>query len=171
MTGQSLARDRVRRIRAAGPGVEGLVHISELSHKRVFRVTDVLTEGQDVDVMVLSVDAEQQRISLSTKALEAKAAPAAKAVEEEEEPETPPPPPQGAQGSAQGRHRRTIDRREVRAEVVGYTPARNASGACYKCPAVSGTVGSTICGTCLVDAAAEGFFFREPHSLRLCITV
>ena len=36
-----------------GPGVEGLVHISELSHKRVFRVSDVLSEGQEVEVMVL----------------------------------------------------------------------------------------------------------------------
>jgi small subunit ribosomal protein S1 len=70
-----------------GPGVEGLVHISELSHKRVFRVTDVLTEGQEVDVMVLSVDPEQQRISLSMKALEAKPQAAAK----EEQPETPEP--------------------------------------------------------------------------------
>jgi len=74
------------------PGVEGLVHFSELSHKRVFRVTDVLTEGQEVDVMVLSVDSEQQRISLSTKALEAKAAPVAKEEPEEAEPATPPAP-------------------------------------------------------------------------------
>jgi small subunit ribosomal protein S1 len=54
------------------PGVEGLVHISEISHKRVFRVADVLQEGQDVEVLVLSVDPEQQRMSLSLKALEAK---------------------------------------------------------------------------------------------------
>jgi len=71
-----------------GPGVEGLIHISELSHKRVFRVTDVVTEGQDVEVMVLSVDTEQQRISLSLKALEARAAP----VKAEEEPEEAPAP-------------------------------------------------------------------------------
>ncbi len=70
-------------------GVEGLVHISELSHRRVFRVSDVLSEGQEVEVMVLSVDAEQQRISLSLKALEAKAAPAAKAEEEPSESEVP----------------------------------------------------------------------------------
>jgi small subunit ribosomal protein S1 len=56
------------------PGVEGLVHISELSHKRVFRISDVLSEGQEVEVMVLSVDTEQQRISLSLKALETRAA-------------------------------------------------------------------------------------------------
>ncbi len=76
-----------------GPGVEGLVHISELSHKRVFRVSDVLNEGQDVEVMVLSVDTEQQRISLSLKALEARAIPAATSAEESAEPEAPKEPP------------------------------------------------------------------------------
>jgi small subunit ribosomal protein S1 len=58
------------------PGVEGLVHVSELSHKRVFRVSDVLAEGQEVEALVLSVDAEAQRIGLSIKALQALAAPA-----------------------------------------------------------------------------------------------
>lgn len=76
-----------------GPGVEGLVHISELSHKRVFRVTDVLAESQEIDVMVLSVDSEQQRISLSLKALEARPQAAEKEEPEPEEPETPPPAP------------------------------------------------------------------------------
>ncbi len=54
------------------PGVAGLVHISELSHKRVFRVADVVKEGDQVDVQVVSVDAEAQRIGLSMKALEAR---------------------------------------------------------------------------------------------------
>jgi len=54
------------------PGVEGLVHISELSHKRVFRVSDILSEGQQVQVKILSIDPENQRMSLSLKALEAK---------------------------------------------------------------------------------------------------
>lgn len=76
-----------------GPGVEGLIHISELSHKRVFRVSDMLSEGQDVEVMVLSVDAEQQRISLSLKALEANAAPAETIESESEEAAAPPEPP------------------------------------------------------------------------------
>ena len=49
------------------PGVEGLVHISELSHKRVFRTSDVVKEGDQIDVMVLSVDPDSQRISLSIK--------------------------------------------------------------------------------------------------------
>ncbi len=51
------------------PGIEGLVHISELSYKRVHRVGDVVQEGQQVEAKVLSVDPENQRISLSMKAL------------------------------------------------------------------------------------------------------
>jgi small subunit ribosomal protein S1 len=51
------------------PGVEGLIHISELGHGRVFRTSDVLSEKQEVEAKVLSVDAENQRISLSLKAL------------------------------------------------------------------------------------------------------
>jgi small subunit ribosomal protein S1 len=54
------------------PGVEGLIHISELAHGRVFRASDIVSEGQDVNVKVLSVDVEKQRISLSLKALQAK---------------------------------------------------------------------------------------------------
>jgi small subunit ribosomal protein S1 len=66
------------------PGVEGLVHISELSHKRVFRTSDVVKEGQEVTVQVLSIDPEAQRIGLSMKALEARPEPAKK-----DEPEPP----------------------------------------------------------------------------------
>jgi small subunit ribosomal protein S1 len=50
------------------PGVEGLVHISELSRGKTWRVTDVVKPDQEVVVKVLSVDAEQRRISLSLKA-------------------------------------------------------------------------------------------------------
>ena len=49
------------------PGVEGLVHISELSHKRLWRTSDAVSEGQEVEVMVKSVDAKAQRIGLSIK--------------------------------------------------------------------------------------------------------
>ena len=51
------------------PGVEGLIHISELGHGRVFRAGDVVSEGQEVEAKILSVDEENQRISLSLKAL------------------------------------------------------------------------------------------------------
>ncbi|MEM8496037.1 MAG: S1 RNA-binding domain-containing protein, partial [Planctomycetota bacterium] len=50
------------------PGVEGLIHISELAHGRVGRVADVVSEGQEVDVKVLSVDLSKQRIGLSLRA-------------------------------------------------------------------------------------------------------
>jgi small subunit ribosomal protein S1 len=50
------------------PGVEGLIHISELSPQRVRRVADVVQPGQVVQVMVLKVDPAQRRISLSLKA-------------------------------------------------------------------------------------------------------
>lgn len=40
-------------------GVEGLIHISELAHHRVQNVANVVQEGQEVDVKILSVDAEQ----------------------------------------------------------------------------------------------------------------
>jgi small subunit ribosomal protein S1 len=43
--------------------------VSELAYNRVWRPSDVLAEGQEVEVKVLSVDAEKQRISLSLKAL------------------------------------------------------------------------------------------------------
>jgi small subunit ribosomal protein S1 len=51
------------------PGVEGLVHISELSPKRVWRASDIVHEGDQVEVLVLAVDTQAQRISLSMKAL------------------------------------------------------------------------------------------------------
>lgn len=48
-------------------GVDGLVHISELAHTHVEKVSDVLTEGQEIDVEILSVDLDNERISLSYK--------------------------------------------------------------------------------------------------------
>ncbi|HZZ73950.1 MAG TPA: S1 RNA-binding domain-containing protein [Pirellulales bacterium] len=73
------------------PGIEGLVHISEIAYGRVFRVGDFLKEGQEVEAKVLSVDADAQRISLSIKALMAKPMPVKKDEPElPEEPETPP---------------------------------------------------------------------------------
>lgn len=52
-------------------GVEGLVHVSELAHHRVHRVSNVVEEGQEVDVKILSVDEESQRMSLSLKGAQA----------------------------------------------------------------------------------------------------
>lgn len=52
------------------PGVEGLVHISQISHEHVNHPSDKLEEGQDIKVKVLDVNPEEHRLSLSIKALE-----------------------------------------------------------------------------------------------------
>lgn len=56
------------------PGVEGLVHISQISHKHIATPNEVLTSGEKVQVKVLSVDAADHRLALSTKALQEKPA-------------------------------------------------------------------------------------------------
>ncbi|SIQ36432.1 30S ribosomal protein S1 [Peribacillus simplex] len=52
------------------PGVEGLVHISQISHKHIATPQEVLKEGQSVKVKVLEVNETDQRLSLSIKELE-----------------------------------------------------------------------------------------------------
>ncbi|MFQ5458501.1 MAG: S1 RNA-binding domain-containing protein, partial [Myxococcota bacterium] len=49
------------------PGTDGLVHISELAHKRVNKVTDILNDGDEVMVKCLDID-PQGKIRLSRKA-------------------------------------------------------------------------------------------------------
>lgn len=49
-------------------GIDGLVHVSEISHSHVAKPADVLNVGDEVEVQVLSVDPEKERISLSIKA-------------------------------------------------------------------------------------------------------
>jgi small subunit ribosomal protein S1 len=51
------------------PGIEGLIHISELDWKRVRRASDVVTEGSEISAKVLEFDGNRRRISLSLKAL------------------------------------------------------------------------------------------------------
>jgi small subunit ribosomal protein S1 len=80
------------------PGVEGLVHISELATRRIRSVADVVKEGEQVECRVLSIDPDGQKLSLSIKALAP--APAERAdrgasveSEAEPEPDVPPLPP------------------------------------------------------------------------------
>lgn len=54
------------------PGVEGLVHISQISHNHIATPHEVLSEGQEIKVKVLDVNPDDQRLSLSIKALEEK---------------------------------------------------------------------------------------------------
>ena len=60
------------------PGKEGLVHISQIAHERVNKVSDFLKEGQIIDVKVVEID-RQNRVRLSIKDLLEKPAPAAPA--------------------------------------------------------------------------------------------
>ncbi|MFM1904083.1 MAG: hypothetical protein RLZZ440_1983 [Planctomycetota bacterium] len=80
------------------PGVEGLVHISEVATRRIRSVADVVREGESVECRVLAIDPDEQRLSLSIKALApppaaAAQAPATEPEPEEAEPDSPPPPP------------------------------------------------------------------------------
>ena len=51
------------------PGVDGLIHISQIADRRIEKPSDVLSEGQMVDVKITAVDEERQKISLSIRAL------------------------------------------------------------------------------------------------------
>lgn len=51
------------------PGVDGLIHISQIADRRIGKPEDVLQEGQEVEVKIIDVDAEKKRISLSIRAL------------------------------------------------------------------------------------------------------
>jgi small subunit ribosomal protein S1 len=72
------------------PGVEGLVHISELAHHRVYQVQNVVKEGQEVQVKVLNVDPQEQRINLSLKQAQAPPQPKSEEKSDEEAVEEPP---------------------------------------------------------------------------------
>jgi small subunit ribosomal protein S1 len=74
------------------PGLEGLVHISELDHKRVRHPADVVKVHQVVTAQVLEVDVDRKRVSLSLKALAAR-------------PEEPKPEPEPAAEPYQRRHK------------------------------------------------------------------
>lgn len=50
------------------PGVDGLIHISQIADRRIGKPEDVLSEGQTVKVKITDVDAENKRISLSIRA-------------------------------------------------------------------------------------------------------
>ena len=51
-------------------GIEGLLHISEISYERIGKPSDVLKLGQTLDVAVIDVDRQRRKLSLSAKALQ-----------------------------------------------------------------------------------------------------
>ena len=96
---RTVARGKVTKIMDFGafielmPGLEGLVHISELASKRVNNVREIVKESDWVDVFIVSIDPDARRIALSIK----QAAPsepvkeaASEFVEEAPEPQRPP---------------------------------------------------------------------------------
>jgi small subunit ribosomal protein S1 len=95
----TIAKGKVTRLMDFGafvelePGVEGLVHVSELAPQKVWRVKDVIDVGQEVSVMILSIDKEKRRMSLSLKAALPVEEPKAEEPEEEEEEEAEVKPP------------------------------------------------------------------------------
>jgi ribosomal protein S1 len=73
------------------PGVEGLIHVSELSPNRVRRVADIVQPGQQVEVRILKMDAEAKKISLSLRPSSTAEAEQEKEKEEEATPPAPKP--------------------------------------------------------------------------------
>jgi small subunit ribosomal protein S1 len=70
-------------------GIEGLVHISEIDYKRVVAVKNYVNEGDEVEVKILSIDPENNKMSLSMKATQAPPKPAAQVKAEEEQEDVP----------------------------------------------------------------------------------
>jgi small subunit ribosomal protein S1 len=61
------------------PGVEGLVHISELANHHVENPREVVSQGDPVNVLILEIDGERRRLSLSLKRVEEGAVPVPRA--------------------------------------------------------------------------------------------
>jgi len=51
------------------PGVDGLIHISQIADHRIEKPGDELTEGQMVDARIIAIDEENKKVSLSIRAL------------------------------------------------------------------------------------------------------
>ena len=51
------------------PGVDGLIHISQIADRRIDKPSDVLAEGDKVDVKIIAIDEDKKKISLSIRAL------------------------------------------------------------------------------------------------------
>ena len=51
------------------PGVDGLIHISQISTRRISKPAEVLSEGQEVEAKITNIDYENKKISLSIRAL------------------------------------------------------------------------------------------------------
>ena len=86
------------------PGVEGLVHISEMAWRRIGKVDEVVKPDEIVRAKVLKIDPESRRISLSIKAL------------------TPPPEPAAPPGGFKGKGRRGERDTRTPEQILKVTP-------------------------------------------------
>ena len=66
------------------PGVDGLIHISQIANKHVAKPQDELTIGQEVQAKITAIDLEKKRVSLSIRALLEPEAPAVEPIAEDE---------------------------------------------------------------------------------------
>lgn len=69
------------------PGVDGLIHISQISNTRIDKPSDVLSIGQEVEVKITDIDLEKKRVSLSIRALLEEARAEEEAAAQEEAPQ------------------------------------------------------------------------------------
>lgn len=67
------------------PGIDGLIHISQIANKRIEKPEDVLKVGDEVDAKIISIDFDKKRVSLSIRALLQDEAPAETTEEATEE--------------------------------------------------------------------------------------
>ena len=76
------------------PGIDGLIHISQIANKRIDKPQDVLSIGDEVEAQIINIDYDAKRVSLSIRALLPEEAPV-EAEETPAEPEAPAEPPKG----------------------------------------------------------------------------
>ena len=69
------------------PGVDGLIHISQIANRRIAKPEDILTVGDVVEAKITAIDEEKHKISLSIRALAEPAPAAAVVADPAEEPE------------------------------------------------------------------------------------
>jgi small subunit ribosomal protein S1 len=98
-------------------GLEGLIHISELSNSRVAHPGDVVQEGQELKLKIISLDSERHRLGLSLKQTEDRSTPQVQPSYEMTEP--------GAEGGGDGRERTGRPEPRERAERA---PRRDRRG-------------------------------------------
>jgi small subunit ribosomal protein S1 len=123
------------------PGIEGLVHISEISHEHVDAPESVLSVGQDVQVKVIDVDVARRRVSLSMRQVTA-APPKPREIEVEPE----------AAREAGPEMTTTI---EVPAEILAAVAAAEAEAATRADEAVEVAVEAAAVEEAAIEAAVE----------------